>query len=133
MLPEDYAVVKDMVAPCGIRCGECTLGTGTVAETAMNLTRYLKMYDVASWAKELPGGADVDFKGFDHDLAWVQKWLRCPGCLNGGGSSTCPIRLCSKEKGFSSCGKCGELEQCSKFDWLGEKGKKLKAELAGSP
>jgi len=130
MLPGEYAAVKDQVGPCGIQCGLCPLGNGTVGETAGNLSGFLRMYDVASWAGEMPGGADIDFKRFDENLKWVRQWLTCPGCLRGGGSPQCPIRLCSKEKGHPSCGSCSDLESCGKFDWLGEKGKMLKSGLA---
>jgi hypothetical protein len=133
MLPEDYAIVKDQVTYCGLRCGECDMGNGTVAETTMKLMNYLQRYDIASWANQLPGGKDVDFKRLDQDLVWIKKSLRCPGCLNGGGSPDCPIRLCAKEKGFSSCSQCADLRSCSKFNWLGPKGEMLKTKLAEGP
>jgi hypothetical protein len=130
---EDYSIVKDQVAPCGLRCGECNLGNGTVAETAINLRKYIQTYDLPSWADQLPGGVDIDFKQFDNNLIWVGTYLKCPGCLRGGGSPECPIRLCSKEKGFSSCAQCDELKACIKFNWLGEKGEMLKSKLAKGP
>lgn len=132
MLPEDYANVKDQVAYCGLRCGGCNLGNGTVAGKAIDLMSYLKQYDVASWANQTPGGSEVDFEKFGQNLVWVSQSLKCPGCLKGGGNPECPIRLCAKDKGFSSCGQCADLVKCSKFDWLGEGGKKMKSELAES-
>jgi hypothetical protein len=133
MIPEDYAIVKDMVTPCGIKCGECLMGNGSLRETAIDLSKYLKMYDVASWASAIPGGSDIDFKQLDQNLQWVQRSLKCPGCINGGGSPECPVRICSKEKGHTSCSQCVELMSCHKFDWLGKKGEVLKNELAGRP
>jgi hypothetical protein len=130
MLTEDYAIVKDQVAPCGLRCGECDLGNGSVAETAINLMKYIQRYDLPSWAHELPGGNDIDFKRLNQDIIWVERSMRCPGCLKGGGNPDCPIRLCSKEKELSSCGQCADLKACAKFEWLGEKGVRLKKELA---
>lgn len=130
MLSKAHSIVKDQVAPCGIRCGDCALGNGSVAETAMNLKKYLQMYDLPSWAHELPDGANIDFEKFNDSLTWVEKFLGCPGCLRGGGNPDCPIRLCSKDKGLSSCGKCDDLKSCTKFDWLGKKGESLKIELA---
>ena len=132
MLPEDYAIVKDQVAPCGIRCGECDLGNGSVAETAINLMKYIQRYDLPSWAHELPGGKDIDFRQLDQNLIWVGKSLRCPGCLEGGGSPDCPIRICSKEKSLFSCAQCIDLKACTNFNWLGEKGETLKNKLAES-
>jgi hypothetical protein len=133
MLPDDYAVVKDQVAPCGIRCGDCEMGKGCVAEAAINLKGYLKRYDVPSWAHMLPGGSDVNFKLLDENLVWVSNMMRCSGCLNGGGDPNCPIRLCSREKGLSSCGQCGDLQGCGKFEFLGDHAVILKKELAKGP
>ena len=130
MLTEDYAIVKDQVAPCGLRCGECNLGNGSVAETAINLMKYIQAYDLPSWAHELPGGVDIDFKRLDQNLIWVGRSLKCPGCLRGGGNPDCPIRLCSKEEGLSSCAQCADLKACTEFNWLGENGERLKSRLA---
>ena len=133
MFPEDYAIVEDQVALCGIRCSECDLGNGSVAGTAEKLMKYVHRYDLPSWARELPGGDYIDFKRLDQNLIWVGKSLRCPGCLKGGGSPECPIRLCSKEKGYSSCSQCDDPMTCTRFAWLGEKGETLKNILANGP
>jgi hypothetical protein len=130
MLNEEYVIVKDQVAPCGLRCGECNLGNGSVAETAINLKKYIQTYDLPSWAHELPGGVDIDFKQLDQNLIWLACYLKCPGCIRGGGNPDCPIRLCSKEKSLSSCAQCADLKACPKFNWLGEKGGMLKSQLA---
>jgi hypothetical protein len=130
MLNENYAIVKDQVAPCGLRCGECNLGNGSVAETAINLKKYIQTYGLPSWAHELPGGVNIDFKLLDQNLIWLASFLKCPGCIRGGGNPDCPIRLCSKEKGLSSCAQCDDLKACSKFNWLGEKCEMLKSKLA---
>ncbi len=129
MLPEDYANVKGQIAPCGLHCEGCSLGNGSVSESAIVLARYLQQYDVASWAHEIPGGSEIDFIRFNQNLNWVSTSIKCPGCIKGGGNPDCPIRLCSKKKGLSSCGPCTDLANCNKFDWLGEGGKKLKIEL----
>lgn len=133
MLPEDYKVVKDQVAPCGLRCGECDLGNGTVAEMAINLKDYIQKFDLPSWVHELPGGDDIDLDRLDQNLIWVSRSLKCPGCLRGGGNPDCPIRICSKKRGFSSCSQCDDLKACTNFDWLGEHSDILKNRLAKAP
>ncbi|OPY34584.1 MAG: hypothetical protein A4E32_00314 [Methanomassiliicoccales archaeon PtaU1.Bin124] len=130
MIPEEYENVKGQVSYCGLKCEECKMGNGTVAEAAIDLSNYLKMYEVASWASAMPGGKDVDFKQLDENLAWVSKWIRCPGCLKGGGNPECPIRLCAKEKSHDSCGQCNDLNSCRKYDLFGEeRGKQMKKAL----
>jgi hypothetical protein len=133
MLTEAHAAVKDQVAPCGLRCGDCDLGNGSVAKTAIDLRNFIQRYDLPSWAHEMPGGNDIDFKTLDRTLIWLRGSFGCPGCLNGGGNSDCPIRRCSKEKGLTTCAGCADLKACTKFEWLGEKGERLKNELAEDP
>jgi hypothetical protein len=133
MLPQQYAIVKDQVTPCGLQCGECDMGNGNVTETIQKLEDYIHRYDVDKWAGLVPGGKDIDFNHLDKDLIWLRENMRCPGCLNGGGNPDCPIRLCSKEKGFSSCAQCADLQACSKFNWLGEKGEMLRNKLVEGP
>jgi hypothetical protein len=133
MQPEAYANVKDQVAPCGIKCGECDMGNGTVTETALNMRNFIARYDVDKWAGLVPGGKDVNFDQLNKNLIWLEESMGCPGCLRGGGNPECPIRLCSKEKGYSSCAQCSDLKTCSKFNWLGEKGDWLRNKLNEIP
>lgn len=75
------------MGPCGISCGDCVLGNGTVAETAEKLKQFIQMYGVAEWAPTVPGGSEVDFKGLDQSLDWIQTYTSCPGCEQNGGAS----------------------------------------------
>lgn len=118
------------MGPCGISCGDCVLGNGTVAETAEKLKQFIQMYGVAEWAPLVPGGSEVDFKGLDQSLDWIQTYTSCPGCEQNGGPPNCSIRSCSREKNFDLCSKCSELEKCENFQWLGEYGEQLKTKLA---
>jgi hypothetical protein len=130
MLQESYELVKGQVAPCGLRCEECDLGNGDVAEAAMKLVTYIRSYDVAKWADQIPGGDDIDFHRLDQNLIWIGGAVRCPGCLKGGGNPECPIRACAKERRLASCASCHELKTCTKFRWLGKTGERLKQKLA---
>lgn len=120
MLKEAFEAVKDQMGPCGISCALCDLGNGTVAETAMKLKEHLDLYEVPSWAPLVPGGTELDFDHLKKSLDWMNTYLRCLGCEQGGGPPDCIIRTCAKEKGFTLCTECYELEECEKFDWLGE-------------
>ncbi len=129
MLPENFAIVKGQIAPCGLHCERCNLGNGNVAGSAIILADFLKQYDVASWANQIPGGSEIDFNRLDQSLVWVSRSINCPGCAKGGGNPDCPIRICSKGNGLSTCSQCSGLADCEKFDWLGEGGQRLKKEL----
>lgn len=120
MLKEAFEIVKDQMGPCSITCATCNLGNGTVAETAQKLQGYLKFYEVPSWAPMEPGGADIEFDRLDKALNWLQTYIRCSGCEQGGGPPDCAIRTCSRERGYDLCSECPDLEGCDKFDWLGD-------------
>lgn len=130
MKQEAFDRVKNQMGPCGISCGGCALGNGTVAETAETLKQFIQLYGIAEWAPLIPGGSEVDFKKLDHSLDWIESLVGCPGCEHGGGPPYCSIRSCAKERGFELCSQCSELEECGNFQWLGEGGGQLKAKLA---
>lgn len=130
MKQEAFNRVKDQMGPCGISCGGCSLGNGTVGETAEKLKQFIQMYGVAEWAPLIPGGFEVDFEKLDHSLDWIHTYTSCPGCEHGGGPPDCSIRSCAKERGFELCSQCSELEECGNFQWLGEGGEQIKMRLA---
>ena len=129
MLKEALDQVKNQMGPCGITCATCDLGNGTVAETALKLKQYLQTYGVSQWAPLVPGGSDINFDQLDKSLEWAQTYTRCFGCEQGGGPPDCTIRLCSKERGYELCSQCPDLEECTKFDWLGDYAQKLKDKM----
>ena len=124
MITEAFNAVKDQMGPCGISCGACVLGNGTVSETATNLKGYLEFADVPSWAPLIPGGKEIDFDVLKKTLDWINTYVRCMGCEQGGGPPDCIIRTCAKDKKLTICSDCPELEDCKKFEWLGESVKK---------
>ena len=132
MLKEVHETVRGQMGPCGIRCGDCSLGNGTVSGTAKKLEEYLKSYSIASWAPLLPSGTDIDFSKLERGLEWLQANVGCLGCERGGGPPDCAIRACSKEKGYRLCSECPDLERCTKFNWLGDSAKSLKERLIRS-
>ncbi|NYT16181.1 MAG: DUF3795 domain-containing protein [Methanomassiliicoccales archaeon] len=130
MKHEAFDRVKNQMGPCGISCGGCALGNGTVAESAEKLNQFIRSYGIAQWAHFVPGGSEIDFKNLDHSLEWIGSLVDCPGCEHGGGPPNCTIRICSKERGLNLCSQCTDLEGCENFQWLGEHGGLLKAKLA---
>jgi hypothetical protein len=132
MIKEAFDSVKDQMGPCGIACGLCDLGNGTVAGSARKVGDYLQNYGVFQWASLLPGGSDIDFDQLLKSLDWVSTSIGCPGCEKGGGPPDCTIRKCAVEKGHDICSECPGLEGCDKFGWLGDYGGTLKAKLKDS-
>lgn len=41
----------------------------------------------------------------------------CPGCRGNGGSPSCGMRACAREKGVEACPLCAAYP-CEKLDWL---------------
>ena len=37
---------------------------------------------------------------------------RCAGCLDGGGFSSCKVRICVKDKDYRTCADCDEYLDC---------------------
>jgi hypothetical protein len=121
--------VKNQIGPCGITCGTCFLGNGSVANSAKTTLDYINMLGIKEWAPLVPEGADLDWDETVKTLNWMTKYAYCAGCEKGGGPPNCTIRLCAKEKAYALCNMCSELAECTKFDWLGERATELKQHL----
>lgn len=126
---EKQSISKDQAGPCGIVCGACTLGSGTVAETAGQTKKSIVDCQIPSWAPFVPGGEAIDWAAVDRALTWMETYARCAGCENGGGPPDCTIRICAREKGYDLCSSCEELEECTRFDWLRDHGQQIKERL----
>jgi hypothetical protein len=129
MQEEAFNTVKDQAGPCGITCGTCVLGNGTIAETAGKTKGYIAGYGIKEWAPLVPGGAEIDWAETEKALEWMTKYAGCQGCEKGGGPPSCAIRPCANEKGIQLCSQCSELDGCRKFDWLGDYAATLKETL----
>jgi len=129
MKEEDFNKVKDQAGPCGIACGTCVLGNGTIAEMAEKTKEHITGYGIKEWAPATPGGGDLNWAETERTLDWMVQNANCAGCERGGGPPDCTIRTCAGDKGIELCSQCGGLDDCSKFDWLQDYGKTLKVVL----
>jgi len=111
--------VKDQVSYCGVACGTCGQGSGRAEKSAKQLLKLIDEIEVKDWAPHVRGGAELNWDATEKTLEWMTKYTGCRGCLSGGGSPGCAIRVCAREKGYSICNECNDLEECSKFDFLG--------------
>jgi len=113
---------SEMIAPCGLYCGECPSYTGIIPDLARDLRKALRTYRydrISAALSELPF-----FKEFeDYDKAYVVMGalvrMRCSkGCRAGGGNPFCDMKKCTARKGFSGCWECNETKECKKLDEL---------------
>ncbi len=126
MEKEAYNHVKGQAGPCGITCGTCVLGNGTIAITASKTKEHILGYGIKEWAPSTPGGKEINWVETEKALDWLIQNANCRGCENGGGQPECVIRNCANDKGYQLCNECNELDTCKKFDWLGDYSKTLK-------
>ncbi|MBN1323763.1 MAG: DUF3795 domain-containing protein [Methanotrichaceae archaeon] len=134
MTEEIKGLAVGQAGPCGITCGSCPMGSGLAASDASRAREVIASCKIAEWAPLVPGagGSEIDWDQVERGLIWVEENALCAGCEGGGGPPECPIRICAKDKGFSLCSDCSDLELCSKFDWLQGHGASLKEALKGS-
>ena len=109
---------KNLIAYCGLYCGDCFGYKGKVADLARDLRKELRQekFDIA--VKGIP------FKEFEHykecyDVLGAMVRLRCKSaCSGGGGNPFCKVRKCCQKKGIEGCFQCDEFETCEKLDSL---------------
>jgi hypothetical protein len=128
-MKEALNTTENRAGPCGIVCGACPLGSGTVAKTAGQTRKHIVDCQIPMWSPFVPGGEVIDWTAMDRGLEWMEKYACCAGCENGGGPPDCTIRICAREKGYELCSSCDELDSCTKFEWLKEHGSELKQRL----
>lgn len=101
--------VKDQIGYCGLWCGSCTVGNGTLKELTKRYEHIIGGYGVDKWGAEDQG---FDGLGLMKTLKSVQEIPICRGCLKGGGATNCKIRACASKKKLSDCNKCNESTNC---------------------
>ena len=114
---------KDLVAYCGLYCGDCFGYEGKIADLARDLRKELRAAKFAKTAKGL-GKSVSFFSGFKnyqtcYDILGMMVKLRCKkACRGGGGNPFCKIRKCCQKKEIKGCWECAEFETCRKLDFL---------------
>jgi hypothetical protein len=113
---------KDLIAYCGLYCGDCFAHKGTVADLARDLRKELRQSKFDKTAESL---SNVSFfKVFEnygqcYEVLGALVRLRCKNaCRGGGGPPFCKMRKCCQKKGIEGCWECDDLETCEKLDFL---------------
>lgn len=112
---------EELIAYCGLYCGDCFGYEGKIASLAGELDEELKAVNFkknADFFAQMP--FFKVFKNYDSfvELLGTLKELNCAGCREGGGSPTCEIRACCNDKDIKGCWKCEEFNTCNKLDFL---------------
>ena len=100
--------VKNQIGYCGLWCGSCIVGNGSLKEVTKRYAHLIKGYGVNEW-----GAKDFDSSEFMKGLASIQDLHVCAGCLKGGGNPQCKIRPCASEKKVADCNECNETKKCN--------------------
>ncbi len=108
---------RELLAYCGLYCGDCGGYTGAIADAASNLQKELKEYKFELTAKHLFSDALKDYDKFVEMLGFMTE-LKCDSmCRDKTDKSTsCQIRKCCRGKGYYACYECGDFEVCEKLE-----------------
>ena len=105
--------VKNQIGYCGIWCGSCVVGNGTLRELTRRYEEIVENYGLEGWAPR-----DFDFGEFTKGLASIMAMPLCRGCLKGDGNPECQLRACAVGKGLTDCHDCCQPEACENRERL---------------
>jgi len=111
---------KNLVAYCGLYCGDCFNYKGEIADLARDLRKKLREEEFDRVAKGL-SKYFWEFKNYEvcYEVLGTMVRLRCKRtCRGGGGSPSCKVRSCCQKKNIQGCWECEDFEACEKLDFL---------------
>ncbi len=113
---------KDLIAYCGLYCGDCYRYKGKIADLARDLRKELRQEKFDLTADTMSTiSFFADFKNYPqcYGLLGEMVKFRCKRtCHGGGGPPACKIRDCCQKKGINGCWQCDEFETCRKLNFL---------------
>ncbi|MDY6852849.1 MAG: DUF3795 domain-containing protein [Thermodesulfobacteriota bacterium] len=113
---------SNLIAYCGLYCGDCSSHQGTIADLARDLRKELRRSRFDKTAEALSAVPYFDVfqdYGRAYEVLGAMVKFRCKkACRSGGGPPFCKIRKCCQKKGFEGCWECGEFQTCEKLDFL---------------
>lgn len=117
-MPEE----KELIAYCGLYCGDCYHYQGKIADLARDLRKELRRYKFAERAEKMATVAySASFKNFPecYDLLGTMVRFRCKRtCRGNGGPPFCKIRECCRRRDIEGCWQCDDFETCPTTDFL---------------
>ncbi len=113
---------RNLVAYCGLYCGDCCSHKGTIADLARDLRKELRQARFDKIADALSDGSFFKvFKNYRscYEVLGTLVKFRCKKtCKDGGGPPFCKMRTCCQKRGIEGCWECDEFELCEKLDFL---------------
>jgi len=113
---------NDLIAYCGLYCGDCPIHKGRIADLARDLRKELRDVRFDKTAEAL--SKIPFFKAFNnyqqcYEVLGEMVKLRCKRvCKDGGGPPFCKIRKCCQKRGIDGCWGYEEFETCEKLNFL---------------
>ena len=108
---------ESLVGYCGLYCGACGIHQGRIRQAVANLREVIGAFGFDKISPQLAKWepAFQHYEEFEKVLdGFVSLLGECPGCAAGGGDPSCTLRQCCKEKGYTTCADCVELDSCEK-------------------
>ncbi len=113
---------ENLIAYCGLYCGDCHGYTGKIPDLARDLRKELRQIHYDKFANFISTYSfGKDFKNYDecYKVLGAMVKFRCKrGCRNGGGSPFCKIRKCAQKRNLDGCWDCNEFENCKELRFL---------------
>jgi len=110
----------NLIAYCGLYCGDCFIHKGKVADLARDLRKELRTSKFSRFARMI-SKYFKPYKNYDttYEVLGMMVRLRCKRpCRNGGGPPSCRVRNCCLKKTIDGCWQCDEFEKCTRLDFL---------------
>jgi hypothetical protein len=105
--------VRDQIGTCGIWCGSCIVGNGSLRELTRKYRGLITIYSLDEW-----GPKDVNYGELLRALESIESMPSCSGCLKGGGRDHCEMRSCAESKRITGCSACRETAACKHLEVL---------------
>jgi hypothetical protein len=103
----------ELLAYCGLYCGDCLGYTGVIADAAANLMQVLEHYEFERTAACVFPQQLRDYDKLGAILGFMAG-LRCAGVCrrpaNEDSSASCEVKLYCQKKGFHACHECRAFE-----------------------
>lgn len=129
---------ENLIAYCGLYCGECPVYEGKIADLARDLRKELRKikFEKAAQgilnffkenkktryaASEKVKEALKAYENYPlcYEVLGAFTKMRCKKiCKDGGGPLSCKVRKCCVKKGIEGCWQCDEFETCEKVGFL---------------